>query len=223
MTPDDLRRTEAEIERLWNDGELPFMTHLAGGNEQWLCDFFAANVKPTDWVLGSHRCHFHFLLHQTTELADFCNRRRRGKASGVVTQDDSYPAISDDLVRKVKAGKSMFVFGPRFLCSAICAGTASIAAGLALSIQRRGGTERVWCFIGEGASEEGNFYESVRLVDSLNLPATFIVENNDSCCGNTLAQRRVKPFAWPACVVEYRYTMTWPHTGTGVRPTLKKR
>lgn len=196
MTPDDLRRTEAEIERLWNDGELPFMTHLMGGNEEWLCDFFAANVKPTDWVLGSHRCHFHAMLH-------------------------GMPA--ETLVAKVMAGKSMFVFGPRFLCSAICAGTASIAAGLALSIQRRGGTERVFCFIGEGASEEGNFYEAVRLVDNLNLPCTFIIENNDSCCGNTQAQRRVKPFAWPACVVEYRYMMAWPHTGTGVRPQLKPR
>lgn len=190
--PESLKATEQEIAALWNAGEISAMTHLAGGNEEWLCDFFQANIKPSDWVLASHRCHFQYLLHG-----------------------------GQDLVENVKLGKSMFLYHPRFICSAIVAGTASIAAGLAASIKRRGGSERVWCFVGDGASEEGNFYEAVRWVDGSDLPCTFIIEDNDSSCGVTKAERGIKPFAWPACVVRYEYKMTWPHTGTGVRPKLK--
>lgn len=194
MNPNELLATEAEIERLWNEGELPFLTHLAGGNEQFLCDFFQSNIKPTDFVLASHRCHFHYLLH-----------------GGL------------NLVEKVKAGKSMFLYAPRFLNSAIVAGTCGIAAGLALSIQRRGGSERVWCFVGDGATEQGGFYEAVRFVEGRDLPVTFIVEDNNSSCGVTKEQRGIKSFQWPACVVEYRYAPTHPHAGNGSRPVLKQQ
>lgn len=192
MTPNDLRQAEAEVAQLWNDGEISAMCHLGGGNEQWLCDFFHANIKLADWVFASHRSHFHYLLHGGVNLAE-----------------------------KVKNGKSMFLYGPRFICSAIVAGTASIAAGLAASIMRRGGSERVWCFVGDGASEEGNFYEAVRWADGVGLPVTFVIEDNDSSCGVTKAKRGIRPFPWPACVIVHPYTLTWPHTGTGVRPKLK--
>lgn len=197
MTPQQLIDTENEIAALWNAGELNSLVHLCGSDdgsyEQWLCEFYRENIKPTDWVLCSHRGHFHYMLHGGT-----------------------------DLIAKVKAGKSMFCYGPRFIQSAIVAGTCSIAAGLALSIQRRGGTERIWNFVGDGAEDHGHFAEAVRLAHGRQLPLTFIIEDNNSSCGVT-KQLRGSPddWQWPSCVIRYRYTPRFPHAGTGQKITLK--
>lgn len=209
MTPQDLIDTEEEIRALWESGEIPSLLHLEGSIdgsfEQWLCDFFHANVKPTDWVLASHRCHYVFQLHQFW----FCAID---------------PGIRQELVERVLEGKSMFLYGHRFICSAIVAGTASIAAGLALSIQQRGGTERVWCFGGDGCEDHGHFAEAVRLVHGRGLPCSFIITDNNSSCGVTKEQRGApSEWSWPDCVVRVKYQPKWPHAGSNVRPQLKTK
>lgn len=192
-TPQQLQDTEERIRQHWEAGDIPYLTHLMGGNEDWLCQFWEDNVQHGDWVFASHRCHFHYLLHG-----------------------------GDDLVAKVLAGKSMFLYGPRFVCSAIVAGTAAMAAGVALDIQRSGGKEHVWCFVGDGAEDEGHFYEAVRHATAKRLPCTFIIEDNDGSCGVTKAERgSPENWKWPDWVIRYRYKMTWPHAGSNVRPTLK--
>lgn len=219
MTPQDLIDTEEEIRQLWEAGELPYLTHLAGSvdgkYEEWLCDFFRANIKPTDWVLASHRCHFHWLLHHWK--SDYTSLPEL-----LVTALD-VASSKVELISRTKAGKSMFLYGPRFLCSAIVAGTASIAAGLALSIQRRGGSERVFCFVGDGASEHGHFLESMAFTHSKKLPLQFIIEDNGSSCGVSKAQRRGSDdeIAWSPCVTKICYTPKFPHAGSSVRPQLK--
>lgn len=194
ITPQMLRDTEEQIRQLWEAGELPYLIHLMGGNEDWLCEFWRANIRPTDWVFASHRAHFHYVLHG-----------------------------GDDLVEKVKAGKSMFLYRERFVNSAIVAGTPAIAAGVARDIQLSGGDERVWCFVGDGAEDEGHFYEAVRHVHALGLPCTFIIEDNNGSCGVTKKERgSPQTWNWPPCVIRHEYTMRWPHAGSGVRPTLKR-
>lgn len=201
MTPNDLILTENRIARLWDAGDIPSLLHLAGSvdgvYEQWLCDFFEENVMPGDWVLCSHRAHYHAQLHGMS---------------------------ADDLVANVLAGKSMFLYGPRFIQSAIVAGVASIAAGLALSIQIRDGKERVFCFGGDGMEDHGHFAEAVRFVHGRKLPCVFVIEDNNSSCGVTKEQRGAPlNWDWPECVVRHRYTPKWPHAGTGNRPELKWR
>lgn len=217
MTPEDLSATENEIIRLWEAGEIPYLTHMAGGNERILVDLFKT-IKPTDWVFASHRCHHHWLLHHKD--AEFFNRNL-GEVEGTLPPSVAHGA-KQELIERVLEGKSMFLYGPRFICSAIVAGTASIAAGMALSIKRRLGSERVYCFLGDGAEDEGNFYEAVRLVHGRNLPAIFIIEDNDASCGVTHAQRgSPEDWNWPNCVIRYHYTPKYPHAGTFVRPNLK--
>lgn len=196
MTPEELTNTEAEIAQAWNDGEINALTHFSGGNEEWLCKFFEENIKPTDWVFVSHRAHFHFLLHG-------------GK----------------DLLEKVKAGKSMFLYTDRFIQSAIVAGNCCIAAGVALSIQKRGGAEKVFCFLGDGAEDEGHFYEAVRFSHEKRLPIKFIIEDNNSSCGVTKEQRGSPWWGWSCvpCVIRHEYKMTYPHAGTMIRPKLKSQ
>lgn len=217
MTAEELIDGEEELVRLWNAGEIPFLTHFSGGNEQQLIDIFR-EIKPTDWVMASHRCHYHWRLHH--EGQHFFNRNLAGE--GVVRTSGITHDAKTELKELVLRGKSMFLYGPRFICSAIVAGTASIAAGAALAIWHRGGQEQVWCFVGDGAEDEGNFYEAVRFVHAMGLPCTFIIEDNDGSCGVTKAQRHSPhEWEWPDCVIRYRYAMTYPHAGTNIRPQLK--
>lgn len=197
-TPAKLIETEEEIRRLWENGELPFLTHLEGSVdgyfEQTLCDFFRDFVKPTDWVCASHRSHFVYQLHRGTDLID-----------------------------QVKAGNSMFLAGPRFISSAIVAGTCSIAVGLAMAIEAREGNEMVFCFLGDAASEHGHALEAIGFSQARNLPVHFIITDNDSSCGVSKTQRRGSnwEWQWPPNVTKIEYRAKFPHAGSGGRPNLK--
>ena len=62
--------------------------------------------------------------------------------------------------------------------TAIVANTVPIGVGLALSIQLKG-TDQISCvYLGDGAVEEGVFYESVNFAAVRKLPVLFICENN---------------------------------------------
>lgn len=195
----ELIAMENEVKNLWLDGQLPFLTHLDqssdGSLEQFLCNFFHSDVKPTDWVLGSHRSHLIFQLHGGT-----------------------------DLVEQVKRGKSMFLHGPRFLTSAIVAGVASIAVGIALAIDRRGGDERVFAFGGDGQENHGHWQEAVVYSWQKGLRITWVILDNDSSCGVGKVERNGsdRVMHWPNNVIRFSYKLANPHAGTFEKMTLKR-
>lgn len=200
-TPQELIATEEQIASLWNDGQLPFLTHLDGSAdgslEQFLCDFFHNNMKPTDYVLGSHRSHIIYQLHGGT-----------------------------DLVEQVKRGRSMFLHRENFLTSAIVAGVASIAVGIALAIKRQNRSEKVFVFCGDACSEHGHFMESVFYSHTRELPIQWVVLDNDSSCGVSKRERRGPVWAATPMVLPnvryFSYPMKFPHAGTGQPMTLKR-
>lgn len=230
MTPQDMTDTEEEIRALWEAGEINSLLHLEGSTdgsyEQFLCDYFAQNVNPGDWVFASHRCHFTFLLYNWKTISDQCKNREDYSGYHAIFLDDYAKAAAKVvLVENVKRGRSMFAYGRRFICSAIVAGTASIAAGMALSIQRRGGTERVHCFIGDAGSEHGHFLESMFFAHAKKLPLKFIITDNNSSCGVSKETRRGSndEIQWPSCVTKIEYQARFPHAGSSVRPNLKSQ
>lgn len=193
----DLIAFEKRIADLYDAGELPYLVHLSGGNEDQLIEIFK-EVKPDDWVFSTHRNHYHYLLHG---------------------------GYAEDLEAKILAGKSMFIFSRarNFFASSIVAATPAIAAGVAWAIKRQGSSRRVWCFVGDGAEDEGHFYEAARYADGMGLPCTFIIEDNDR---NVTAPRAVRrgtdaDYAWPDCVKRYHYAATYPHGGSGSGAWLK--
>lgn len=196
MTAQDLIDFENKVRDLWEAGELPYLTHLTSGNEQWLVDYFRENVRPDDFVCCSHRHHFHALLHGFEP---------------------------DYLLDRIKQGYSMFNYSENFLCSAIVAGVCSIACGIALGIQQKGGLNRVHCWVGDGATDEGSFWEAVRFAIGRNLPIQFIIEDNGAQCGVSARERWGNnwPFEhilnpsspYPNIIKYYRYTSTFPHAG----------
>jgi pyruvate dehydrogenase E1 component alpha subunit len=187
---------ERVVYDLFEDGDLPFLVHLCGGNEDILIDIFK-NISQEDWVFSTHRTHYHYLL--------------KG-------------ASKEDLIDKIKNGDSMFVFNSKlkFFSSSILAGCAGIATGAAMAIKLKKQNSKVWCFIGDGAEDEGHFYEAVRFCDSNDLPITFIVEDNDRSVDTNKAQRGSEScFLKSKKIIRYSYTPTYPHASTGSGKIVK--
>jgi deoxyxylulose-5-phosphate synthase len=199
MTREELIAFESRIAAKYDDGEYPYLVHFAGGNEDQLIEIFK-DIKPGDYVFSTHRNAYHALLH------------------GIPP---------DELEAKIEAGKSMYVFdrARNFFSSSIVAATPAIAAGVAWALKRKGSDKRVWCFIGDGAEDEGHCYEAVRYVDGMNLPCVFIIEDNDRNVSASKGERRgefSRNFPWPcSCVRRYHYKATYPHGGTGTPGWLK--
>lgn len=197
-TAEQLTAFENKMRDLFNEGELPSLLHLSAGNEDELVRIFA-DIKEGDWLFASHRSHFHALL------------------AGIP------PERVEKLIRE---DCSMFIFDKsrNFYTSAILGGTASIAAGVAWQLKQEGSANRVWCFFGDGAEDEGHVYEAIRFVDGWDLPCTFVIEDNNRSVDTDKACRRGPrslDMAWPRDkVYRYHYTPTYPHAGRGPGPVV---
>ncbi len=178
-----------EIVELWEAAKIPYPIHFSGGNEKELIKIFS-EIKEGDYVFSTHRGHYHYLL----KGGDF------EKLKEFILRGDSMHIFDKDL---------------KFLTSAIVAGTPSIAAGVAYALKKKNSENKVWCFIGDGAEDEGHFYEAVRYVDGWDLPCTFIIEDNDRSVETPKSERYGKSqIQWPSCVRRYMYKPKYPHVAT---------
>lgn len=190
INKNELINFERKIVNLWENAKIPYPVHISGGNEDELIEIFK-NINQGDYIFSNHRSHYHYLL-----------------AGG----------YQKDLEEKIMKGQSMSIFNKKinFLSSAIVAGTPAIASGVAYALKKRNIKKNVWCFIGDGAEEEGHFYEAVRYVDGHNLPCTFIIEDNNRSVETPKNERYGKSnIKWPKCVKRYSYNPTYPHVGSG--------
>lgn len=197
VTKEDLIAFEDRIYDLFEAGDLPYLIHLCGGNEDQLIEVFK-DVKEGDYIFSTHRTHYHYLL-----------------AGG----------CPEKLEKKIKEGDSMFVFDNtiNFLSTSVLAGLTGVAAGTALALKMQNKDNKVWCFVGDGAEDEGHFYEAVSFVDGWDLPCTFVVEDNDRQVDTSKVERRGKStiIEWPSCVTRYEYVPTYPHASTGSGKMVK--
>ena len=190
MNKQEMIEFEDKIAKLWEEAKIPFPTHLCGGNEEQLIEIFK-DIKPEDYVFSTHRNHYHYLLKSN-------NPERLEK---LILQGDSMHVYDKDC---------------NFLTTAIVAGGPCIAAGIAYALKLKQSDRKVWCFVGDGAEDEGHFYEAVRYVEGHDLPCTFIIEdNNRSVETPKLARYGKSEMQWPSCVIKYSYKPTRPHVGTG--------
>ena len=187
-TKEELTEFENKIGNLYLDNKLPFLFHLSGGNEQQLIDIFE-NINEGDYVISNHRSHYHALLH------------------GIPP---------DKLEEKILNGQSMFIYdrNRNFFCSSIIGGTPAIAAGIAWALKRKGSSQKVWCFVGDGTEDSGHLYEAIRYVDGWELPCTFVIENNNRSVETSNEERwgKTGDYIWNSkCVLKYYYNITYPH------------
>jgi TPP-dependent pyruvate/acetoin dehydrogenase alpha subunit len=187
---------ENEIAELFNSGQIPAPIHLNHGSEDQLIDIFR-EVEDQDWIFCSWRSHYQALL--------------KGVPSEKVRQD-------------IINLKSIALTFPehRFFSSAIVGGGLPQAVGVAMGIKRRGGSEHVWCFIGDMTAEIGMASTAIKYSEAHSLPVTFVVEDNEVSVmtpthqtwgsGKSTYKRRR-----PSNVRYFEYKSRYPHAGAGVR------
>src|ERR1019366_5774873 len=153
LTAQDLADFETTLAEMYKAGKLQQVIHLTHGNEEQLIDIFK-EVHTEDWVMGSWRMHFQCLLKGVPK---------------------------EEVMAKVVAGQSIHPCFPehRVLSSGIVGGILPIAVGAAMTIHRTGGTNKVWCFLGDMTSETGIAHECIKYSQNHNLPIRFVVEDNN--------------------------------------------
>src|SRR5262245_15499534 len=136
LTKQDLIDFETEMAETFNQGKIRAPIHLYSGNEEAMIQIFR-EVQAEDWVLCSWRSHYQCLLKGVP--------RERIKS-------------------EILAGRSISLCFPeyRILSSAIVTGVLPIAVGVAMSIQRAGGKNKVFCFLGEMTAETGVAHECIK-------------------------------------------------------------
>ncbi len=143
-------------------GQIRCPVHLYSGQEAIAAGVCAA-LKKTDYVLGNHRSHGHYLAKggslQKLVAEIYC--KESGCSRG--------------------RGGSMHVIAPEIgmIGSApIVAGTIPLALGTALASKIRGEKRVTVSFFGDGASGEGALSESLNFAAMKRLPIIFACENN---------------------------------------------
>lgn len=191
-TPESLIAFEERVKCAWEAGDLPYLLHLGGGNEQQLLDIFA-EAEEGDWFFVSHRNHYHSLLAGIPE---------------------------DQVLANIQSGGSMFSYSRKHhvFSSAILAGNCGIAVGVAIALKAQGSPNQVWVFMGEGSEENGHFYEAVLFTSGHDLPVNFIIEDNAMQVDTPKILRRGMERGLldaEPCVRRYHYKPRWPHAGSG--------
>jgi TPP-dependent pyruvate/acetoin dehydrogenase alpha subunit len=157
-----IRLTEEAIVQKYSENKMRCPVHLCIGQEA-ISAAVGVLLRKTDFVLSTHRCHGHYLAkggNLKKMIAEIY-----GKATGCSKGKGGSMHLID---------KSVGFMGS----TAIVGGTIPIAVGLGLSVKLHK-TDQVGCvFLGDGAIEEGVFYESVNFAALKRLPVLFICENN---------------------------------------------
>lgn len=153
---------EEEIASRYAEGKMRCPTHLSTGQEG-VPAALSECLLPTDYAVSTHRGHAHYLAKGGDLKAMIAEIY--GKATGCSRGKGGSMHLID-----LAAG---------FMgTSAIVGNSIPIGAGLALAAQHRG-TDQLSCvFLGDGATEEGVYYESLNFAAVRNLPVLFVCENN---------------------------------------------
>jgi pyruvate dehydrogenase E1 component alpha subunit len=157
-----IRRFEEEAGRQYQRAKAGGFLHLAIGEEATIVGTTSA-MEANDYLIGTYRTHGHAIARGTEPklvMAELFGRVD-GTSGG--------------------RGGSMHVFDGerRFMGGyGIVGGNLPLAAGLALASDYKGTDDVTVCMFGDGASNTGNFGETMNLAALWRLPIVFILENN---------------------------------------------
>jgi pyruvate dehydrogenase E1 component alpha subunit len=157
-----IRRFEEEAGRQYQRAKAGGFLHLGIGEEATIVGT-TSMMRDDDYLIATYRTHGHAIARGSDPnrvMAELFGRVD-GTSGG--------------------RGGSMHIFDleRRFMGGyGIVGGNLPLAAGLALSSDYRGTDEVTVCMFGDGASNAGNFGETMNLAALWSLPVVFLVENN---------------------------------------------
>jgi len=169
----EIRALENNIANLLGKAILKGASHLYAGQEAVAVGAIGA-LKDTDIITSTHRGHGHAHAHGDS-AADSPEAKQvhynkmmaevLGKAGGYCKGKGGSMHIAD-------------VDHGNLGATGIVGGNIPVAVGAALAQKLQGTDSVVVCFFGDGATNTGNFHESLNMASAWDLPVVFVVENN---------------------------------------------
>ena len=182
-----IRRAEERIAEIYPSDVIKSPVHLAIGQEAisvGVCD----NLRQEDVVGCTYRSHAAYLAKGGS--LNQMMAEMYGKSAGCAAGK----------------GGSMHLVSPEVNvlgASAVVGTGIPIATGYALALKKQGTDNVVACFMGDGATEEGAFSESLNFAALHNFPILYVVENNGYAIHEPVEKRQAKPDALCARVATY--------------------
>jgi pyruvate dehydrogenase E1 component alpha subunit len=167
-----IRRFETESLRQYNKGKVGGFLHLYNGQESVAVGCVSL-MGDDDHVITAYRDHGHALAVGMS--MNECMAELFGKATGC---------------SKGKGG-SMHFFAPDknyWGGHGIVAGQTPLGLGLAYALKYKGLKGAALCFLGDGAVNQGCFYECLNMASLFKLPVVYIIENNGYSMGTSLSR-----------------------------------
>jgi pyruvate dehydrogenase E1 component alpha subunit len=177
-----IRRFETESLRQYQAKKMGGFLHLYNGQESVAVGCVSL-MGDDDHVITAYRDHGHALAVGMS--MNECMAELFGKATGC---------------SKGKGG-SMHFFAPDknyWGGHGIVGGQTPLGLGLAYALKYKGLRGAALCFLGDGAVNQGCFYESLNMASLFKLPAIYIIENNGYSMGTSLARSS----AFKSCLAE---------------------
>ncbi len=169
----EIRNFEDKVYDLLGRNLIKGASHLYAGEEAVAVGALSA-IRMDDFITSTHRghghCHAHGDKHAATPeakqahlnsmMAELC-----GRTTGYCKGRGGSMHIAD-------------VANGNLGATGIVGGNIPVATGAGLSIHMRKTDQVTLCFFGDGASQTGNFHESLNMASLWKLPVIYIVENN---------------------------------------------
>ena len=172
-----IRRFEEKAGQLYGMGLIGGFCHLYIGQEAVVVGL-EATTKEGDNRLTSYRDHGHMLA---------CGMDAKGVMAELTGREGGYS--------KGKGG-SMHMFSKEahfYGGHGIVGAQVPIGAGLAFADKYRGNDNVTFTYFGDGASNQGQVYETFNMASLWKLPVIFVIENNHYAMGTSLERGSSTP------------------------------
>ena len=158
-----IRSTEEKIIEVYKSDAIKSPVHLSLGQESIAVGIALASDKKKDIIFSNYRSHAHFIAHGGNYKKMWAELF--GKETGLSSGKAGSMHLGDLDIN--------FIFTSAIVGSAI-----SEAVGYSLAIKLKKLNSRVICYHGEGAMDQGTFWESLNFSALKKLPILFVCENN---------------------------------------------
>ncbi len=158
-----IRKFEETVYDVYSRGIMPGLAHLYTGMEA-VAVGVCVNLRKDDNITSTHRGHGHLLAKGGDPKRMFAELL--GKESGYNRGKGGSMHIVD---------MSLGILG----ANGVVAGGLGIAAGAGLTAKIRGESRVSVAFFGDGALNEGLFYETINIASLWKLPVVYVLEDNN--------------------------------------------
>ncbi len=173
-----LRHFEEKCNFCFRQGKAGGYLHVYIGMEPLAVGWLNCIRKDWDYVITAYRDHGHAYVLGTPvhEILAEIMGRKTGSSKGKGGSMHLY-----DIKRNFFGGWG------------IVGGHTALGGGLAMAAKYRGEDRVTLCYLGDGASNAGVFFETLNMAGLYKLPIIFIIENNRYAMGTALERHAADP------------------------------